>query len=163
MLRVCGSLLILSGGGMIYFMQRRERRRRREVLWDLRRTLERVGEEIRMARTPLPGLLESLAGDCGPEVSALLVDAASAAAKGEDLAEVWRRGVESLPLDGRIMAVLAELNLRGDEENIRKGISLVTRCLTERYELLERQRGEEDKRAAALCLSGAALLVILLI
>lgn len=163
MLRALGSLLILCGGGMAYLMQRRERRRRREVLWDLRRALERVGEEIRMARTPLPRLLESLAGDCGPDASALLRTAASAAAQGEDLTEIWRRGAAALPLEERAMTALSELNLRGDEENICKEVSLVTNCLADCYEQMERRRSEEDKRAAALCFSGAALLVILLI
>lgn len=163
MRKLLGSLLILTGGGLIWLLQSRERRRRRQVLSDLLTALRQLGESIRMTRTPLPRLLESLAADCGPEAADLLRISALAAERGEDLGAVWRAGVGKLPLEERDKALLRSLDLRGDEEHICKGISLVTYTLTERLALLERRRSEEDKRGAALCFSGAALLVILLL
>lgn len=163
MRKLTGSCLILAGGVLIWLFQSRERRRRREVLSDLLTALRQLGEAIRMTRTPLPRLLEALASDCGPDAAALLRTSARAAERGEDLGTLWRAGVERLPLEERDKALLRSLDLRGDEEHICKGISLVTYALAERLALLERRRSEEDKRGAALCFSGAALLVILLL
>lgn len=163
MRKLVGSLLILTGGGLVYFRQTRERRRRRQVLSDLLTALRRMGEAVRMTRTPLPRLLEALAEDCGPDAAGLLRAAATAAARGEDVEAVWRAGAAALPLGERDRTLLGTLALRGDEESICKGINLVTYGLAEDLEAMEHRRGEEDKRQAALCFSGAALLVILLL
>ena len=60
---------------------------------------------------------------------------------------------------------LAELgdSLHGDEENVCKVISLAIYSMAQDAEEQTRRQPEEAKRATALCLSGAALLVILLI
>lgn len=163
MVKLLGGLLVFLGGGMAWFFQRLERRRQRDMLSELLYALRRMGEEIRMTRTPLPRLLESLAAECGPEVSALFQAAAVSALRGENLMETWRAGVTALPLPSRMQAALYGLNFHGDEETICKEISLAIHRLTEGEEELERRRPEEDKRTAALCFSAAALLVILLI
>ena len=53
--------------------------------------------------------------------------------------------------------------LLGDEENICKAILLTNKSLRKDLELTRDRRQEMEKRSAALWLSGAALLVILLI
>ena len=91
--------------------------------------------------------------------------AASAAKQGERLPEAWKQAAEALPLpeaDRMAVAALGE-DLHGDEETICKAISLVTYQLAKALEESFRRKPEEDKRTAALCLSGAALLVILLL
>ena len=60
------------------------------------------------------------------------------------------------------LAALGEL-LQGDEESICKGISLASHRLAKSLEEARDSRAEREKRAGALWLSGAALLVILLI
>ena len=72
---------------------------------------------------------------------------------------------EDLPLgaaDRSALAALGEL-LQGDEESICKGISLTSHRLAKSLEEARDSRAEREKRAGALWLSGAALLVILLI
>ena len=160
---LAGSALILGGGLWAFLRARGENRRRRNLLSDLLLALERMGEEIRMARTPLPHLLDRLAADCRPEAAALLRAAARAARSGEDVGAVWRREAAALPLEPRDMEALRGLDLGGDEESICKGISLVTRTLTRSLEESDARRPQEEKRTAALCFSAAALLVILLI
>ena len=53
--------------------------------------------------------------------------------------------------------------LQGDDENICKAILLTNKSLRKDLELTRDRRQETEKRSAALWLSGAALLVILLI
>ena len=151
MLSLFGSLLILSGGLLAWQCHHADRQRRRDTLNDCVTALEHMSEEIRMARTPLPQLMEKLARDCRPDAAALF------------LSVVWKRGVETLPLDSKDQETLMGLDLTGDEENLRKGISLAVHRLQSTAEEWERRRPDEEKRAAALYFSAAALLVILLI
>lgn len=160
---LAGSVLILGGGLWAFLRVRGENRRRRNTLADLLGALERMGEEIRMARTPLPHLLERLAADCRPEAASLLRSAAKAARSGEDVGAVWRREAGALPLEPRDIEALRGLNLGGDEESVCHGISLVIHMLTKSLEESDARRPQEEKRTAALCFSAAALLVILLI
>ena len=118
-----------------------------------------------MARTPLPLLLERLSQGCGQEAGEFFQAVSAAARRGEDLGRTWRGAAEALPLSGVSAAALAELgdSLHGDEENVCKVISLAIYSMAQDAEEQTRRQPEEAKRATALCLSGAALLVILLI
>ena len=60
MLKLLGSLCVLSGGGLVWRSCLAERRRQRETLCDLLTALRRMAEEIRMARTPMPAPLACL-------------------------------------------------------------------------------------------------------
>lgn len=165
MLKLLGSACILGGGILARYVQMAERRREMDTLSDLLWALRRMAEEIRLARTPLPVLLERLAQGCGQDAGAFFRQASAAARGGEDLGEAWRRGTGALPLCPGSAAALAELGgaLCGDEESVCKGISLAVYALAKDAEERTARRAEEGKRATALCLSGAALLVILLI
>lgn len=165
MVKLLGSLCILAGGAMARWVQAAERRRRRDTLSDLLSALRRMAEEIRMARTPLPDLLERLSWDCGPDAVAFFQTAADAARRGGELSMAWAAAAKALPLPDGDKAVLQDLgkDLRGDEEEVCKAISLVIYSLAKSAEEQDRNRAQEDRRATALCFSAAALLVILLI
>jgi hypothetical protein len=164
MVKLMGSALVLGGGALCWWTALNRRRRVRQILRDLTAALRRMGEEIRMARTPLPLLLEVLAEDCrSGEAAVLFRQTAEKARLDGPLGPVWQAEVRRLPLEPRELAALEELPLRGDEEHICKAISLVCDRLEESAEARDRQRQEQDRRTAALCFSGAALLVILLI
>lgn len=165
MLKLLGGLCVASGGALAWRLQRAERRRERDTLSDLQQAFRRMGEAVRMTRTPLPALLKALAGDCGEPAAAFFEAASRAAAGGEELPRVWREGAEALPLremDKSLVSALVQ-SLQGDEEEACKAISHVTHELAKSAEEAERKRPEEEKRAAALWFSAAALLVILLI
>lgn len=163
MMKLMGSLLILTGGGLLRQTRLRADRRRKQALTDLAAALSAMSGEIRMARTPMPELLRRQAEACGADVGAFLRSAAAASAGEEGLAGGWARGVPDLPLDEPERELLLGLDLRGDEEQVCKALSLVSLRLGRRAEEQERKRPEETKRTTALCFSGAALLVILLI
>ena len=165
MLKVLGSACILGGGMLVRYLHALERRREMDTLSDLLSSLRKMAEEIRMARTPLPALLNHLDAGCGAEVGAFFRTAALSARQGRDLPATWRQGAEALPLSVDSGTALEELgnHLCGDEESICKAISLAIYSLAKDAEDCARRRPEEAKRTTALCLSGAALLVILLI
>lgn len=165
MLKLLGSLCVASGGALAWYVQRAERRRERDTLADLRRAFRRMEEEVRMARTPLPLLLSTLARDCAEPAAAFFQGLSQAAAKGERLPQVWRERVEALPLREMDKSAVSNLSLdlQGDEEKVCKAIAHVTNALEKSAEEAERKRPEEEKRAAALWFSAAALAVILLI
>ncbi|MDO4315906.1 MAG: stage III sporulation protein AB [Oscillospiraceae bacterium] len=165
MVKLLGSLCILAGGAMVRWVQASERRRRRDTLSGLLAALRRMAEEIRMARTPLPDLLERLSRDCGAETAAFFHAAASAARQDGELSGAWATAAEALPLADGDRAALRDLgkDLRGDEEKVCKAISLVIYSLAKSAEEQDRNRAQEERRATALCFSAAALLVILLI
>ena len=90
---------------------------------------------------------------------------ASSLARGAPLGQSWRSAAEALPLrreDRQALAAIGDA-LQGDEENICKVILLTNKSLRKDLELTRDRRQETEKRSAALWLSGAALLVILLI
>ena len=165
MLKLLGSTLILGAGVWLRWNTLTQRRRMRRVLEECLASLRRMAEEIRMARTALPLLLERLAGQCGPDAAVLFSGAAAALRRGEPLTPVWRTLSEELPLPLESREVLADLgaDLHGDEEAVCRAILLAVQRLEQHREDLENSRQAEEKRVTALCFSGAALLVILLI
>lgn len=165
MLKMLGCLCVAGGGALAWYLQLAERKRKRDTLSDLQTAFRRMGEEVRMARTPLPKLLDTLAVECGPEAAAFFTAVSKAAARGEGLTETWRRETEIMPLyEGAREAVSGLGNdLQGDEEKVCKAVSHVAYLLAQTAGELERKRPEEERRAAALWFSASALLIILLI
>lgn len=165
MLKLLGSVCIFSGGILARWLQVSERRRRWDTLSDLLTALRQMAEEIRMARTPLPDLLEKLAEGKGPAVMVFFQETAKALRRGEKLETVWQRLSADLPLseqDRRTAEALGR-ELHGDEENACKAIALAVYQLAASAEVQARERKTEDRKSAALWYSAAALLVILLI
>lgn len=164
MTKLLGSFLVLGAslGGMT--LQLQEQRRQRRTRLDLLDALRRMGEEIRIARTPLPRLLEQ-AADCGGAAGEFFRAAAHSAREGEGAGDTWRRSSASLPLKEEERRVLQEMSRRfgGDEESLCSAIALACAVLQRHAEEEERGRREEEKRSVALWGSAGALAVILLI
>ena len=165
MRKLLGAVCVLLGTAGAWWVQLSTARRRRDTLAGLAAGLGQMAEEIRMARTPMPPLLECLGRSrSGPERN-FFRQAAAALRRGAQLQEAWGQAVETLDLPPRALAVLEELgpNLRGDEEKVCKAISLAVSQLEKQLADWDERRPEAEKRAAALWFSASALLVILLI
>lgn len=165
MTKLLGSLCVFAAAGTVWLRRLRERQRRRQLLAALVSSLDRMETALRLTRAPLPRLLEQLAGEDGGAASDLFRRTSRALRAGEPPRQAWEGALAALPLaeeDKQPLLTLADA-LQGDEESACKGISLASEVLRQRLEKQEAQRGEEDKRATALCFSAAALLVILLI
>lgn len=164
MLKWIGAACVLGGGFLARWYGVSALRRQEETLEELTNLLERMLREIRMTRMPLPRLLARLAQE-GRYTGDLFAAAAEAAGLGGDLEAVWRREAMALPLPAPARRMTAELahGLPGDEEGICRAISLTSEGLSAQLARLRALRPDSEKRTTALCLSGAALLVILLI
>ena len=165
MLKLLGALWIFGAGIWSWRRGAAERRRELDTLADLIRLLERMGEEIRLRRTSLPRLLAALGQDRCADIRGFCSAVAASLEGGAPLGRSWRSAAEALPLSPEDRGAVAALgdSLQGDEENICKAILLTGKTLETSLEDARSGRPEREKRSAALWLSGAALLVILLI
>ena len=120
MLKLLGSALVAAGGVLAWYLQRTERRRRQEALADFQRVFRRMGEGVRLARTPLPELLRELAADCGEEAAGFFRAVSQAAGGGEDLPRVWRERAETLTLEPWDRSAISDLggDLRSEERRV---------------------------------------------
>ena len=165
MVKLLGSLCIFGSGAWVWYIQVAARRREREILANLLAALRQMEEEVRLTRTPLPSLLARLGTGKAEPTERFFQQASKALKAGLPLSLAWGQALSSLPVETRDRAALEELgqSLRGDEETVRKALALAIQRLETSLAELERQRPEAEKRTTALCFSGAALLVILLI
>lgn len=165
MIKMIGAFLVLLGGGIVWHQGRMERKRQRKTLCDLLVSLRNMTEEIRVARTSLPDLLERLGQDCEEDAAYFFEAIVERIRQGEALKYVWEQETEMLPLYQTAKQVLFPIgeSFERDEESICKSISLAAHKLAEMNGKLEDQYQQEEKRMAAVCFSTAALLVILLI
>ena len=134
------------------------------VLEDLVRSLELMTNEIRMNRMPMPRLLlRAGMGRCDEVMVFFASVRKSCGALG--LEEAWQREAEVLMLMETEKRSLKELGraLAGDEEQACRGLENVSKHLAESLRQQTSAAAEAVRRQAALCFSGAAFLIILLI
>lgn len=163
-MRLAGAACILAGAVLWRRTLARERGRRRAALWDLSRALRRLGEEVRLARRPLPGLLSELAEACGEDAGQFLRDVAASLRGDGDLETAWREAADGPPLSEQERQVLASVGseLRGDEERLRRAVLAAAERLEEGVRDLDAGERDVGRREAALAFSAAALLIVLL-
>ena len=165
MLKLVGSVFVLAGGVLAQTIRLAERRRQWDTLSALLSALRQMAEEIRLTRRPMLPLLEGLQKDCGGAVSAFFGTVGEGLRRREPLPDAWRRACEclELPIDGGETLAALGASLGGDEEQTCKAITLVIYTLEKDAGERAAERRAEDRRAAALCFSASALLVLLLI
>lgn len=165
MLKLLGSVCILLAGAAVRRLQVRSIRRELAALEGVTAGLRELGDRIRLSRMPLPRLLGRVGENRERDARTFFQTAEETILGGQPPSEAWRRAAELLPVGARPQAALRELGERmdGDEDSVCKAISLATSQLE--AALLERRarQADQEKRSTAICFSGAALLIILLI
>ncbi len=167
MLKFTGAVCVLAGVILFCLTRWREQARRREILSDLSAGFYRLSDEIRATRKPLGILLARLAADSGPDAAEFFQIVSGAADAGENnnnFPAVWRDASENLLSEPRDRKRLIEISgdLRGDEEQIRRALSAAGGYFSKRLAELEESARDDNRKIAALALSGGALLIILL-
>jgi len=164
-MKLIGALLVLWGAGSCYFLRRRQRLR---PLWAgqaLLGDLAVLRHQICVRRTPLPVILErDLTGGAGAEafwrpLGELLTDPNREKA----LAACWVLAAEGLPEPlGEILAPLGPLLPAGGTE-LEQAINETREELTGFLRAERERQATAGRLGAALCLSGASLLILVLI
>lgn len=166
MLKLLGSVCILSAAFCGFFQQYRQGRMKYRAREDILSALRQMEGAIRLARTPTPRLLVQAAAHCQTAQAAdFFLAAARCAAAEEDFGESWRSLCAGLPLEAEERCALGEVGraFGADEEQLCRAVALSASVLQRCGDEARLRRADEDKRAAAVWLSGGALAVILLI
>lgn len=165
MLKLLGSLCVLTAGGWALAQRRREFRQELDALRRLSAALEAMADNIRLERPPMPRLLDRAGSGQEDPASSFFRTAAAALRRGEPLPAAWRDAAGALPLPPRDRQTVADLGriLGGDEVQACKGLQLASSVLRGSYEELERCRPQRERQRTALCFSAAALVIILLL
>lgn len=163
MLRGIGAMAIFGAGlmlrGTILSKARREERTMRQMR-DALRSLER---EIALTLTPLPVLFAR--GGYGEAVDAFFASVSEGLRAGGTLASCWAASAEALtlPLSLKDRAARFGTTLGGDEESVRRALCTMEDELSDALEMYQRERSGRERVTTALCVSGSALLLLMLI
>lgn len=164
-MKLVGSLCLLCAGGGARYLGLRALRREIDTLRALSDALGEMAEEIRQNRTPLPRLLGRMERSARGDAAAFFRAAAALVQQGRTLPEAWREAAGAMALPPREMETLQSLSrpLCGDEQESCGALRLARVRLSDAAEQRESCRSETERRYTALCFSGAALAIILLI
>lgn len=170
MLRAAGALLLAGGAGMLGFAAAGELGRRVNTLSALVGALEWMARELAFRLTPMPELLEGLAGKASPPVDLLFAYCREGLKNlgVVPLAQLWREGLR-LPALGLGQRELAVLDGLGDILGCYDGEGQLAALEQARGELertLEEAREERRRLGRVYQTVGAAagaVLVILLL
>lgn len=163
-MKLMGAVCIAMAAVWGRWQQLSAQRRRRETLRALIAALYQMAEEIRIARTPMPQLLNCIGRSRGGAAGGQFRRTAALLKRECTLADAWLGALESVDVSAEAMTVLRDLaaGLQGDEEAVCRAISRTVGALERLAETEERQRPDTERRGNALWFSASALLVILL-
>jgi len=164
-MKLTGAICIAMAAVWGRWQQLSVQRRRRETLRSLIAALYQMAEEIRVARTPMPQLLECIGRSRGGAAGGQFRRTAALLKRECTLAQAWRGALEGVDVSAEAMTVLRELaaGLQGDEEAVCRAVFRAVGALERLAETEARQRLEAERRGNALWFSASALLVILLL
>lgn len=165
MTKLIGGLCILSGGLILRWMQLRERTRTMELLEGLISALARMETEIRYCRPPLPELLDGLKSAEPTELGGFFRQLRQNVGKGSLSEKVWKGSVWRLSLPDPCLEALDKLGtaFRGDEEGLLCSLEATAQALRRERDQLRSCQQADRQRISVCTLSGALLLIILLI
>ena len=164
-MKLMGAVCITAAAVWGRWQQLSVQRRRRETLRSLIAALYQMAEEIRVARTPMPQLLDCIGRSRGGAAGGQFRRTAALLKRECTLAQAWCGALEGVDVSAEAMTVLRELatGLQGDEEAVCRAVFRTVGALERLAEREERQRLEAERRGNALWFSASALLVILLL
>lgn len=170
MLRLAGALLLAGGMAALGFAATGRLRRRVNTLTALAGALELMTRELSFRLTPMPELLEHLAGKAAPPVDLLFLHCREGLKDlGEvSLGQIWREGLRLAPLglgqqDLEVLDGLGDVLGRYDGEG---QLAALEQVRGELERILAGAREERDRLGrvyqAVGAAAGAALVILLL-
>lgn len=152
-----GAVCLLTAAVWVVVTALRQQRQHTALLRELAAALETMAAAIRWQGKPLPDILAALAaypaaGTYFRRISRLL-------AEGAPLGQAWRQVLSTVPEADEAAA----LELSGDERQLMDTLLYAAQQLKKRCEQRQEQQRQSAKLWCAGALSGAGLLMILLI
>ncbi len=155
--KLLGAALIAAAALWVFTAQLRTRNRQTQLLQELAAALDTMAAAIRWQRMAMPDILASLkryplAGPYFQKVEKQL-------RQGIPLQEAWHRMFSTLAVGGEL---LTALELTGDEEKLTAALLYTARQLKDCCQRRRQEQRQGTKLWLAGALSGAGLLIILL-
>ena len=153
--KALGALLVLISAGSVWASEIFCQRREVDVLRRLAALLARMEAEIRGRRTPLPRLLRELSRE----------EILRGLQAGEALPGLLGGCADRWGLSPWCRTAMEELGcaLGGDEGESGEALAFARHRILEELEEKRQSQGERERRSTALCFSGAALVILLLL
>ena len=155
--KLLGAALIAAAALWVFTAQLRTRNRQTQLLQELAAALDTMAAAIRWQRMAMPDILASLkryplAGPYFQKIEKQL-------RQGIPLQEAWHRMFSTLAVGGEL---LTALELTGDEEKLTAALLYTAQQLKECCQRRRQEQRQGTKLWLAGALSGAGLLIILL-
>ena len=155
--KLLGAALIVAAALWAFTAQLRTRKRQTQLLQELAAALDTMAAAIRWQRMAMPDILASLkryplAGPYFQKIEKQL-------RQGIPLQEAWHRMFSTLAVGGEL---LTALELTGDEEKLTAALLYTARQLKDCCQRRRQEQRQGTKLWLAGALSGAGLLIILL-
>ncbi len=155
--KLLGAALIAAAALWVFTAQLRNRKRQTQLLQELAAALDTMAAAIRWQRMAMPDILASLrryplAGPYFQKIEKQL-------RQGIPLQEAWHRMFSTLAVGGEL---LTALELTGDEEKLTAALLYTARQLKDCCQRRRQEQRQGTKLWLAGALSGAGLLIILL-
>ena len=155
--KLLGASLIAAAALWVFTAQLRTRNRQTQLLQELAAALDTMAAAIRCQRMAMPDILASLkryplAGPYFQKIEKQL-------RQGIPLQEAWHRMFSTLAVGGEL---LTALELTGDEEKLTAALLYTARQLKDCCQRRRQEQRQGTKLWLAGALSGAGLLIILL-
>lgn len=163
MLKAIGCFCILCGGVTAAMLQITARRRELETVRCLQTSLEWISDEIRLNQTPLPQCFTRLQQSSEPVTAAFFFALRRRLSANERPEKIWLDETEKLPEPVRPALKQLGSKLSSDEESLCRGLNRSAQLLDQLARQRVCSRREQNRRSLAMCLSGAALLILVLI
>lgn len=167
MIRALGALLVLAGGGGLSLLTVQARRREIAAAGELLYALHRLERSVRCEKRPLPPLFRALAEETSGEGRRFFTALTRRweAEPETPLPQLWcaESAALALPEEGRRVWRELGRRLAGDGESLEGALRLAAEELEELRRGLERALPQTRRLSAAVCLSAAAFLLVLLL
>jgi hypothetical protein len=158
MLKIIGTLLILSGGLSFCFGESRRRQREMQGFADWLRALEQMESEIRCKNADLPDIMGRLTGAAAPVIAQVLHRAGAAC----PLQDAWEETVGAVQ-PPELAHTLRGLRFTGDRQSVLGNLQFGQEQLKAQLAEEKSRRQDKNRLLWATTFSGVGLLVILLL
>ena len=155
--KLLGASLIAAAALWVFTAQLRTRNRQTQLLQELAAALDTMAAAIRWQRMAMPDILVSM--ERYPLAGPYFLKIEKQLRQGIPLQEAWHRMFSTLAVGGEL---LTALELTGDEEKLTAALLYTARQLKDCCQRRRQEQRQGTKLWLAGALSGAGLLIILL-